>query len=95
MFLNCFSNLFFDFLNTLDFTNFMGTPVAASGVSIAPEVNGAILQFDDPLAEGSYRATVSDLVTDLAGNPLAAPFEWTFEVRDATFWISGFGSRTK
>jgi len=67
-----------------------GASLPAAGVSFAPGVNGAVLEFDDPLAEGYYRATVSDLVTDLAGNPLTAPFSWEFQIADAVFWISQF-----
>jgi len=65
-----------------------GSPVPAAGVSIAPDVNGAILEFEAPVADGYYRATVSDLVTDLAGNALAEPFSWEFQITDAAFWIS-------
>jgi len=65
-----------------------GTPVPAVGVSFAPDVNGAVLLFNGLFAEGYYRATVSETVTDLAGNPLTAPFSWEFQIADAAFWIS-------
>ena len=34
------------------------------------------------------RGASGDLVTDLAGNALAEPFAWEFQVVDAAFWIS-------
>jgi hypothetical protein len=38
---------------------------------------------DQPLAYlASTSATVTTAVTDLAGNPLAAPFSWSFTTRD-------------
>ncbi|MBI3783118.1 MAG: Ig-like domain-containing protein, partial [Deltaproteobacteria bacterium] len=46
------------------------------------EVLGYVLTFDGGLPPGHYRATIPATVTDLAGNPLAAPMTWTFATYD-------------
>jgi len=40
----------------------------------------AFSHFSQPLPAGQYSATLSDRVTDVAGNAVLAPFDWSFTV---------------
>lgn len=71
--------------------------VAIDGEPIdgAVAVDGAVATFTPAarLAEGtSYTATISTAATDLAGNPLAEPEEWTFTTQTSTCVKNGGGN---
>jgi hypothetical protein len=53
-------------------------PVSGGRLEYRDEINGAFLSFDGGLPLGRYRAELPVTVTDLAGNPLAAPVAWNF-----------------
>ncbi len=72
-----------------------GTPddmiVPARAVSYRSDIVAASLVFTSALPIGLYRAVISNTVTDLAGNSLAATRTWTFHVADAVFWTNEAG----
>ena len=55
------------------------------------ETGTALLTFDEPLPEDSYRAVIDTSVTDLTGNSLPGEFAWTFRVAGPFRWINGAG----
>jgi hypothetical protein len=57
-------------------------PVPVGSVEFRSDVLGAFANFDLPLPPGTYRAVLGTSVTDLAGNGLTVPFQWTFTVFD-------------
>ncbi|MFC1706582.1 Ig-like domain-containing protein, partial [Planctomycetota bacterium] len=59
-----------------------GDPVAGSVVYHGPSRTGTFLPGDRLASRATYKATVTTGATDLAGNTLAAPFEFTFTTRD-------------
>ncbi len=59
------------------------TPVAVPGIAYREQVNTAVLSVPEPLAPRRYRAVVSPPLSDLAGNALASPYEWRFQVYSA------------
>ena len=56
-------------------------PVTGS-IQWQDSVNTAFLRFNDGLLPGLYRARLSVLIADLAGNHLPSPFSWVFRVFD-------------
>lgn len=49
-------------------------------VTYRDTLNAGVIELSEPLGLGAYRATISANVTDVAGNPLAGNFAWTFAV---------------
>jgi hypothetical protein len=70
-----------------------GTPddvlIMGGILSYRDETNTVLLNFSATLIPDYYRAVVSPPIIDLAGNPLATEFAWTFRVKDPVYWISG------
>ncbi len=52
----------------------------AGALSYQVDSSGLFLTLAEPLVPGLYGASLADSLTDVAGNPLAAPVEWTFRV---------------
>ncbi len=55
-------------------------PVTGGTLSYDNNTNTASLSFSSALPADLYRAVVAPPLADLAGNPLAAEFTWTFEI---------------
>jgi len=56
--------------------------VDVSSFTYSAPQRAAFSSFSSPLPAGEYSATLSDSVTDIAGNTLFAPFTWSFTVFD-------------
>ncbi|MGV3771781.1 MAG: Ig-like domain-containing protein [Verrucomicrobiales bacterium] len=54
--------------------------------SFVQETRAASLSFPLELPHGVYRATISSVVADLAGNTMRNDFSWQFRIADAVFW---------
>ncbi len=64
----------------------VGTPVPGGSIEYREEAKTALLLFESPLANGRYRLSIANSVTDLAGNSMEEEFSSTFLVGNAVFW---------
>ncbi|MDH3308235.1 MAG: Ig-like domain-containing protein, partial [Acidimicrobiia bacterium] len=57
-------------------------PVSGTTLEFREDLQAAVMSFASPLVFGTYRAEVTSGITDLAGNALANPQTWDFELAE-------------
>lgn len=63
-------------------------PVTSGAAAYHSESQSMSLDFASPLPDDLYRAVVTTVITDPAGNHPAADYPFEFRVADAVFWLS-------
>lgn len=68
-----------------------GDDVPVAGTAALQPPSSVVLSLGSALGVGTYRATLTTDVTDVAGNALPVPFSWDFTVADAVVWTNYAG----